>query len=146
MTSRDFSKFFPGDRDRSTHDLVHEVLFARADHAKFIGFFHDDAVFTVIGQIYDYLFSGVYRGKDNILDLLRRIDAEIEMTDHKILNLVVDGDRAGLRRSVRIRHRGTAASRPLIVANFVAVRDGRIAELYEYVDTVWLKQMSGDDD
>lgn len=146
MTSRDFSTFFPDDRDRSTHDLIQEILFARADHAKFMSFVQDDAIFTMTGQIYDYPFSGVYRGKDNILDLLRRIDAEIEMSDHRILNLVVDGDRAGLRRSVRIRHRGTSAARPLIVANFVTLRDGRIAELYEYVDTVWLKQMSGDAD
>ncbi len=146
MTSRDFSKFFPSLPDRSTHDLVQEILAARHDHIKFLGFFHDDAVFTMTGEIHDYPFSGVYRGKDNILGLLRRIDAEIEMSDHKILNLVVDGDRAGLRRSLRIRHRGTSASRPLVIGNFVTFRDRRIAELYEYVDTIWLKQMSGDAD
>jgi ketosteroid isomerase-like protein len=131
VTSRDFSQFFPSVPDRSTHDLVLEILAARHDHMKFLGFFHDDAVFTMTGEIHDYLFSGVYRGKDNILGLLQRIDAEIEMSDHKILNLVVDGDRVGLRRSLRIRHRGASASRPLVVGNFATFRDRRIAELYE---------------
>lgn len=146
MTSRDFSKFFPGDRDRSMQDLAREILSARADHAKFMSFVHDDAVFNMVGQIRDYPFSGVYRGRDNILDLLRRIDAEIAMSENRILNLIVEGDRVGLRRGLSIRHRGTSATRSLVLANFALLRDGRIAELYEYVDTVWLKQMSGDAD
>lgn len=146
MTSSDFRNFFPSLPDRSTHALVQEILAARHDHMKFLGFVHDDAVFTMTGAILDYPFGGVYRGRDNILDLLRRIDAEIEMSDHRILNLIVDGDRVGLRRSLRIRHHGTSASRRLVVGNVVTFRDLRIAELYEYVDTAWLKQLSGEGD
>ncbi len=143
MTSRDFKDCFPALLDRPTHDLVQEILAARHDHMKFLGFVHDDAVFTLTGAILDYPFGGVYRGRNNILALLRRIDTEIEMSDHKILNLVVDGDRVGLRRGLLIRHRGTSASRPLVVANFIIFRDRRIAALHEYVDTTWLKQLSG---
>jgi ketosteroid isomerase-like protein len=146
LTSGDFNKFLPRDPDRSTHDLVRDILSVRHDYSKFTAFFHEDAVFIVVGQIYDYLFSGVYRGPENIVELLRRIDAEIEMSDHKILNLIIDGDKVGLRRSVLIRHRGTSASRPLVIGNFVIFRDRRIAELYEYVDTNWLKDVSGEAD
>ncbi len=143
MTSRDFKDCFPALLDRSTYDLVQEILAARHDHMKFLDFCHHDAVFTFTGGIRDYPFSGVYCGRDNILDLLRRIDVEVEMSDHKILNLIVDGERVGLRRSLRIRHRGTSASRTLVVGNFLTIRGWRIAALSEYVDTTWLKQLSG---
>jgi ketosteroid isomerase-like protein len=146
VTKRDLSEFLPDVSGRPQLDFVREVLEARGDYEKFLDFFVDDAVLTVVGRIYDYAFSGVYRGRENIHALLRRIDAEIEMSDHKILNLVVDADKIGLRRSVLVRHRGTAAARRLILGNFVTMRDGKIAELHEYVDTVWLKKIAGEGD
>nr|WP_272884840.1 nuclear transport factor 2 family protein [Candidatus Rhodoblastus alkanivorans] len=146
VTQQDFSEFFPEDPHRSRHDLVLEVLTARADHARFIEFFHEDAIFTMAGHIYDHLFSGVFRGRENILGLLQKIDAEIETSDPRILNLIVDGDKIGLRRSLLVRHRGTAAAGRLVLGDFAILRDGKFAEVFEYVDTGWLKQLSGEDD
>jgi ketosteroid isomerase-like protein len=146
VTQNDLRGFLPDDPDRLQSDFVRQALDARSDLEKFMGFFHDDATIAIVGGIYDYAFSGVYRGRENILALLRRIDAEIEMSDHRILNLVVDGDKIALRRSTLVRHRGTAAARRLILGNLATMRDGKVAELHEYVDTAWLKKMSGADD
>lgn len=146
MATHDLSGFLPTNPESSKYELVGEILSARADLAKFADYVQDDAVFTFVGNICDYSFSGVYRGRKSILDLLRRIDVEVELSDHKILNLVIEGDRFGLRRSTLVRHRGTSATRVLTLGNFVTLRDGKIAEGYEYVDTSWLRKMAGEED
>jgi hypothetical protein len=78
--------------------------------------------------------------------MMRRIDGEVEMSDHRVLNLLVDGDNAALRRSVVVRHHGTAACTRLIIGNFVRFRNARIFEVYEYAETSWLRRLSGDDE
>jgi ketosteroid isomerase-like protein len=144
--SGELSDIFSAGPDRSKFGLFQEILQARADLTKFAAYLHDDAVFTFVGQICDLSYSGVYRGRARILDILRRIDAEVELTDHKILNLIVDGDRIGLRRSTLVRHRGTSSTRLLTLGDFVTLRDDKILDGYEYVDTSWLKRISGDAD
>lgn len=139
------SPFLPEKASPHLRELVWAVLRARADPQQCIDYFHDDAVLHMIGRIYDYSFSGVYRGKAQILDLFRRVDAEVELSDHKILNLIVDDGRAGLRRSVHVRHYGTAAEASLVIGNFVVFRESRIARAWEYADTAWLKKLSGDE-
>jgi ketosteroid isomerase-like protein len=146
VKSRELSDFLSANPDRSVHELVRDILLARADYAKFATYLQEDAVFTFVGHICDLSYSGVYRGREQILDLLRRIDAEVELSDHKILNLIVDGDTFGLRRSTLVRHRGTSATQLLVLGNIVTLRDGKIAEGYEYVDTSWLKKISGEQD
>ncbi len=146
MPAREKSIFLPKAANQSTRDLAFAILQLRADPAKCVAHFHEDAVFTMIGRLCDYSFSGVFRGREQILDLFRRVDAEIQMSEHKILNCVVEGEQIGLRRSVVVRHHGTAAMTRLIVGNFVRFRDGKIAEVHEYADTAWLKRLSGDED
>jgi ketosteroid isomerase-like protein len=34
----------------------------------------------------------------------------------------------------------------LTVANLLRLRDGKIANIYEYIDTGWLRRLSGDED
>jgi ketosteroid isomerase-like protein len=138
--------FLPSEARTHIHALVGKILSLRSEPQRMIDYFHDDCVFHVIGTSHDYSFSGDYRGRNQLLDLFRRIDTDIEMQDHKILNLVIDGDRVGLRRSTMVRHRGTSARARLLVGNFIRFRDDRIAEIYEYVDTCWLKRLSGDED
>ncbi len=70
----------------------------------------------------------------------------MELGDHKILNIVVDGDMVAVRRSVEARHYGTSAFARLLVGNLLRLREGKIAEAYEYVDTCWLRRLSGEED
>jgi ketosteroid isomerase-like protein len=145
MAAQDLSELLPYS-DCSIRAFFSDFfLAARDDHAKFATLLHDDAVITLIGDVCDYPLSGCYRGRQQIFDLLRRIDREFERSGHKILNLVVDGDKVGMRRSVVIRHRGTAVCRLLTLGAFAVVRDGKLAELHEYVDTTWLKQILDSD-
>jgi|GEM_PF-6899846 len=146
MTARETSIFLPETANERTRELIVEALQARADPAKCVEYFHEDAVFYVLGRICDYSASGVFRGRDQILDHFRRINSEVECSERKILNLVVEGDKVGVRRSVVVRHHGTAAVSRLIFADFVKFRGEKIAEVFEYADTAWLKRLSGDED
>jgi ketosteroid isomerase-like protein len=121
-------------------------LESRGDPAKCLEYFHEDAVFYVLGRLCDYSASGVFRGREQILSHFRRIDSEVECSERKILNLVVEGDKVGVRRSVVVRHHGTAAVSQLVFADFVKFRDSKIVEVFEYADTAWLKRLSGDED
>ena len=146
MAAREKKSIFLPEADRQpSRDLVLEVLqaapirrnaspFPRGRHPH-----HDRPAVRL------FLQRRVSRpGK--ILDLFRRIDAEIQMSENKILNLVVEGETVGLRRSVVVRHHGTAAMTRLIVGDFLKIRDGKIAEIHEYSDTAWLKRLTDGED
>jgi len=130
------------------NDWRMEVLQAfqlRSNPREFIDYFHDDATFHMIGRTVDYSFGGVYRGKNQILDLLLKIDSEVELSNNKILDVIVDNDTIAIRRAICVRHHGTAAARALTLGNLVHLKDRLIADVFEYVDTSWLKELSGED-
>jgi ketosteroid isomerase-like protein len=129
----------------ATRDLVMHAHRKRYDLAAFLAYFQDDCTFQIVGRVPDYPFSGVHVGKAGVGALLRRIDAQIEQTEDRILNLLVDGDRVAVRRSVVVRHYGTAARTRLVVGDIFTLRDGKVAEIIEYVDTAWLKTLTGDE-
>jgi ketosteroid isomerase-like protein len=129
----------------ATRELIHRLHRARADHDAFLSFFHKDCRLTIVGQAPDYPFSGIYVGKSGVRALLQRIDGQVELTEGRILNLLVDGDRVALRRSVSVRHRGTAATIRLAVANLIRFRGGKVLSISEYIDTAWLKKLSDEE-
>lgn len=81
------------------------AMVARARPELFIELFHPDAVLHMVGDARDCAYFGAYRGHKRILRLLRDIDGEFERRDHRILNLVIEGDRFAARRLVEIAHR-----------------------------------------
>jgi len=115
--------------------LVAQALASRADVDVFLSFFHDDAVFHMTGCVADFSFAGVYAGKRAIRAMLRRIDVEVEFSDAKILNLLIDDDRIALLRGARARHRGTAARIDLVASNFIRFKDLKVCEIHEHFDT-----------
>jgi ketosteroid isomerase-like protein len=143
---RDTAKFMPADAHSRRREMVAALFQARGEPEKFVHFFHEDAVLHMVGRRSDYSFSGDYRGRAQILALLRRVDGDVERGGDKIHSLVIDGDKVGLRRSVVVRHRGTATVATLSIGNFAIFRDDRIAEAWEYHDTAWIKRLSGDVD
>jgi ketosteroid isomerase-like protein len=144
VTQSDPSIFCPVDPNAKMRELVAEILYSRAKPEKFVEYFHDDAVCHIVGVSREYAFSGSYRGREQLMAMLRRIDGEVELSDHRVLNLVVDGDNAALRRSVVVRHHGTSAVTRLIIGNLLRFRDFKVVEAYEYADTCWLRRLSGE--
>jgi ketosteroid isomerase-like protein len=144
MTALDTSRFLPKTAHQGTREVIEAALAARPDPAKYVQYFHEDAVLHMIGRMCDYSLSGDFRGREAILGLYKRFETEVICTERTILGLVVEDGKAALRRSVVIRHRGTAARAKLIFADLITVRGDKIVEMFEYADTAWLKRLSGD--
>ena len=147
MTARDTSIFLPETANGRTRELIIAIIEARADPAKCVEFFHEDAVFHVLGRICDYSVSGLFRGREQILGHFRRIDSEVECSERKIFESRRRG-RQG-RRSPQ-RRRPPSRHRRRLATDFRGFRDfsgfEKIAEVFEYADTAWLKRLSGDED
>ncbi|MCW2317750.1 Ketosteroid isomerase-related protein [Rhodoblastus acidophilus] len=136
--------FLGEDPRAAIRDLVGQAYATRFDLDTFLGFFHEDAVFHIIGRVPAYPYSGLYVGKPAIRAALARIDGDIEQTDGRMLNILVEGDTIGIRRRNSLRHRGTAARLDIMVGNLIKFRDFKITELYEYIDTSWHEKLAGD--
>jgi hypothetical protein len=121
-----------------------EAMRTRQRPDEFIRFFHEDAVLHMVGDRRDCPFYGVYRGRAQILGLLRAVDAEFERQDHRILGAVIDGDSIALRRLVELRHRGSSQSAQLVIGHVARTRDGLIEEVFEFGDTERMRRLMGD--
>nr|WP_298422750.1 nuclear transport factor 2 family protein [Rhodoblastus sp.] len=57
--------------------------------------------------------------------------------------LVIDGDRAALHRTSRLRNRGTGETISIDVCDFFRFRDGLVVEFSEYPDFAALQRLDG---
>ncbi len=115
------------------------------DHPeKFIELFNDDAVVHILGAPTDRHYAGVHRGLEEIRWLLRMFTTDIHRRKQTILNVIIDGDSFAVRRSVEFRHRGTSMSVKTEIAWLVRLREGKIAEAYEFADTALISRLGGD--
>jgi len=111
---------------------------------QFILLFHADAVVHIMGSRQDQHFYGTHRGHAQILQVMRSIDVAVEVRYRQILGVVVDGDRFAARLLVEMRHRGTAVVVNFMLGSVVRMRQGRIAEVFEFVDTTAVQLFDGD--
>jgi ketosteroid isomerase-like protein len=73
-------------------------------------------------------------GRNAFCAKMRRVDEEFQPLDREILDVLVEGDRAAARWRGRWRHRGTGAVYSLNMAHFMRWRNGRVVELFEFLD------------
>jgi ketosteroid isomerase-like protein len=111
---------------------------------KFIELFNDDAVVHVLGDPADRPYAGVHQGLEEISWLLRMFTTEIHRDKQTIMNVVIDGDRFAVRRRVEFRHRGTNDRVKTDIAWLVRLRDGKIADAYEFADTALIRRLGVD--
>ncbi len=133
--------FVPPESNPLLRARIGQAVPMRARPDDFIRYFHEDAVLHMVGDRRDCVFYGVYRGKAQILNLLRDVDAEFEREDHRILSVVIEGDTIALRRLVELRHRGTSQAEQLVIAHLIRTRAGLIQEVFEYGDTATMRRL-----
>ncbi|PPD45046.1 MAG: hypothetical protein CTY15_05605 [Methylocystis sp.] len=78
--------------------------------------------------------AGQWRGHEALRENLRRTDIDYEPLDAEILDLLVEGDRTAVRWTTNWRHRGTALHFAMDMAHFLHWRNGRVAEMNEFID------------
>jgi ketosteroid isomerase-like protein len=136
--------FLPVDPNAETRNLVRRAMLLRESPEQFVQLFHEDAVVHIMGSREDLPFFGSHRGHAQILRVLRSIDAAAEVRYRQILAVVVEGDAFATRLVVEMRHRGTSVVANFMMGGIVRMRQGRIAEVFEFVDTTAIQLFDGD--
>jgi ketosteroid isomerase-like protein len=108
---------------------------ARSDWKTYFSFLSPAAEITIVGDRGLHPYAGRYCGQEGIRQLLRRIDTEFIYVESQILDVVVDHDRAVVRRLKRMRQIGTGEVREQHFCTWVRFQNGLIIEIIEYSDT-----------
>ncbi len=120
-----------------THNIIAQYAKARAamDYARIRELLHPDARFVMPGNFKTAFFGGECRGRDNICDLLRHTDAQIEFFDVEVVDAIVDGVKAAVRWRTQQRNRGSGSPMTLEGCSVLTQKNGLIFEYFNYCDT-----------
>jgi ketosteroid isomerase-like protein len=80
-------------------------------------------------------------GKKMVAEALAMIVIQFEDLGSIVHDLVIDGNQVAIRRTVKLRHRGTGKVGEVDVADFVRFRDGLVVEFTEVADSMALAQL-----
>ncbi len=108
---------------------------AVSDFERYLTFLSPAVEITIVGDRKLHPYSGCYVGHEGALQLVRRIDVEFEYIESRIVDIVVDHDRAVVRRVKTMRQNGTREIRHLHMCTWVRFQNGLIIEIVEYSDT-----------
>lgn len=97
-------------------------------------FFADDVIVHYHCAKEGLFLAGVLEGIDAFRENIRITDAEYEPLDSEILDVLVEGDRSAVRWRNSWRNRGTGYTRMLDMAHFLHWKNGRVVEMFEYLD------------
>jgi uncharacterized protein len=103
----------------------------------------EDIFYNVRGNWTLYPFSRPAQGKEILAQALAVVNAMYENFGSTIHELVIDGERAALHRTSRMRNRGSGEMRSVDVCNFLRFRDGLVIEFSEYPDSAAIARLDG---
>jgi ketosteroid isomerase-like protein len=101
----------------------------------------DDIVFNVRGNWLTFPYTRPIRGKKQVAETMAMIAVQFQTLGSVIHELVIDGDRVAVRRTAKIRHRGTGKVGEVDIAGFIRFRDGLVVELTEIADSAVLAEL-----
>jgi ketosteroid isomerase-like protein len=101
----------------------------------------EDIVYNVRGNWAAFPYTRPVHGKKLVADTLAMIAVQFENLGSVVHDFVIDGDRVALRRTAKIRHRGTGKVGEVDIADFVRFRDGLVVEFTEVADSMALAQL-----
>ena len=98
-------------------------------------YFSEDISYQMIGNWNMFPFPGPVRGKAAARQALGGIFTCIESLGSTIHDIIVDCDRVAVRRTARLRNRGTSRTDDVAVVGFIRFRDGLITDVTELLDS-----------
>lgn len=111
---------------------------ATADVKTMVSLLAEEAVYTVPGDQQSGPCYGRHSGAAAIKYFLAQSHVEFQILQLKVLDVMIDGDRAVVRSTSQLRHRGTGASKQFEVCDVLRFENGYIVDVYSYVDTLAL--------
>ncbi len=132
------------DRERIEH-VIRCVLDLRvqSNFSEMSKFCADNVVLEVVGDPRRFIYAGKYCGRDAVLDCVRRMGVEIDYLDYELLDLLIDHDKALLRRRVFVRHRGTGITIPHEIWDRLRFEDGMVVEISKFIDVDAYNRLQG---
>lgn len=106
----------------------------------------DDIIVETVGPTALKPYCGRLVGKDALRDFRRAFIVEVERISSDVLDLMVDGDRALVRRRLVLRNRGGGGAIELDVWERYRFRNGKVVEIIQQTDTVALARLVGRSD
>ena len=83
------------------------------------------------------------QGKSACIEFGQAMNVFFEYVDHRIDEMVIDGDRVALKRTARLRNRGSGVESDVAICNFLTFRDGLMIAIEEYPDTQAVASLGG---
>ena len=123
---------------RDIHDLRAEAKFDALEQ-----YLAPEAVFEFIGDRRQFRYAGRYCGRDQIIALYRTINTEIEIIGSKLLDWMIDGNKAFSRRLVHARHRGTGLCEIHEIWDTWKFRDCLVEESVKMLDISAFERLQG---
>jgi len=110
--------------------------YAVRDADRVAEFLDDNIEWTISGPVEYLNFCGTHRGKDNVLDLIRRRIPEVIRTFSFIPeSILVDGDQLAMLHRQSARRAADGRVINYRVANFIRFRDNKIVTNLSLLDT-----------
>ncbi len=103
-----------------------------------------DVVCEFVGDKSRIPYAGRHVGIEALLSVVRAINIDFEQLNHSVSDIIVDGGRIAVRRTVEWRHRGTGRHGRVDLADFARFEDGLIVEMIEFRDTITILSMQGE--
>jgi len=112
------------------------TAYAVRDADKVAEFLDDNVEWTISGPIEYLRFCGTHRGKDNVLDLIRRRIPDVIRTFSFVPeSILVDGDQLAMLHRQSSRRASDGRVINFRVANFIRFRDNKIVSNLSLLDT-----------
>jgi ketosteroid isomerase-like protein len=133
-----------GGLDRDLVQQRIQALIAKrtaGDMGKVLELVAEDVQFSVKGHWAAFPYAGPARGKKMVTEAMAAITVQYEHCGSAVHEMIIDGDRVAVRRTAKIRHRGTGKVGNIEIADFIRFRDGLLLEWTEVVDSMALAQL-----
>lgn len=133
-----------GGLDRDLVQQRIQALFAKrtaGDMGKVLELLAEDVQFSVKGHWTAFPYPGPARGKTMVAEAMATIIVQYEHCGSAVHEMIIDGDRVAVRRTAKIRHRGTGKVGNIEIADFIRFREGLLLEWTEVVDSMALAQL-----
>jgi ketosteroid isomerase-like protein len=122
---------------------VHTLLEMRAagNLRGMLDYAAENIQYNVRGNWAAFPYTRPVKGKKLVAEALTMIAIQFEDLGSIVHDLVIDGNQVAMRRTVKLRHRGTGKVGEVDVADFVRFRDGLVVEFTEVADSMALAQL-----
>ena len=124
----------PGAERADFEKLLAELYAARAAGAleRLCALFAAEAIFKISGSSDGKPIALSARGTEEVRSWLAVLVKTFRITQHEILSVVIDGDRAAVHWRASIHSRVTGASVPTELVDLVEMQGGRIGSYVEF--------------